>query len=497
MKRQLLRVSALLLLLTTAVSCGDAGTTEPAVSDEGVTTAASVETEEVYDIPEPDIPETDFGGGTFTFLINGRATPYYHEDYIFTEQANGEVVNDAVYERNLKLEEKFNVHFALIESDYQNISKDASTAIKAADAPFQMVVGSSLSASTIEGYYHSFLELPNVNLDAEYWNGYCVDGLSVGNKLFLMSSDLTMDGLMNGRFLYFNKRILNDYDIDLPYIYVENNNWTVDNFLSMVKQVSVDVNGDGKFDEKDQYGMLTENGSGNGNILHLSIGAGQIFTRQEADGNRVIAIDAEKEQALIEKLHDVLTDSKLALDYQTIGKLTGTDKDNSMWTYSRQLYAQGHFLFVQNGMGAMNEFRDMADDYGIAPNPKYDEAQERYYHRSDPFSPMMALPVTNNDLERTGALLEYGSWLSHYTVLPAYYEVTVKQKRVRDERDIEMADIIKNSIYYEFADFYSIGFTDTLWTAYDKEAYASNFAKKEKSINKAIEKIMTKLADME
>ena len=114
MKRQLLRVSALLLLLTTAVSCGGAGTTEPAVSDEDVTTAASVETEEVYDIPEPDIPETDFGGGTFTFLINGRATPYYHEDFIYTEQANGEVVNDAVYERNLKLEEKFNVHFLLL-----------------------------------------------------------------------------------------------------------------------------------------------------------------------------------------------------------------------------------------------------------------------------------------------------------------------------------------------------------------------------------------------
>ena len=496
MKKQLLQASALLLLLAAAVSCGSAAAEEPAKGTKAPVTDAPAETEEVYKIPEPDLPALDYGGKDFTFLING-ADDYYQEYYIYADQTNGEPINDAVYERNTQIEEKFNIHLAKIESRCSVIAADAAKAIRAADAQFQMVVGSQLANSTVEGYYRSFLDVPHVSLRSEYWSSGCVDGLSVGNQLYLMSSDLTVDGIKYGRFLYFNKRILNDYDIELPYVYVEENRWTVDNFLSMVKQVSVDVNGDGKYDENDQYGMLTELGQDNGNILHFSIGAGQIFTKQDEDGNRVIAINAEKEQSLIDKFYEVLQDKKSALDYQTIGKLTGTDADNSVWTYSRQLFAQGHFLFAQSGMDEMDEFRGMQDDYGIVPNPKYDEAQEGYYHRCDPFCPMLAIPVTNDDLETTGILLEYGSWLSHYTVLPAYYEVTVKQKRVRDERDIEMADIIKNSIYFEFADFYNIGFTETLWTAYDKQAYASTFAKKEKSINKAIEKIMTKLADME
>ena len=70
----------------------------PAASDETV----PVEEEEPAEIL-PDIPELDFNGEDFTFLTNG-ASDDCGSDWITydvtAEELNGEVINDAVYERN-------------------------------------------------------------------------------------------------------------------------------------------------------------------------------------------------------------------------------------------------------------------------------------------------------------------------------------------------------------------------------------------------------------
>ena len=108
MKTNLNRItSALLAVLTLAsvVSCGGGDTgakTTDAVSG-GETTAA------VTEAPEPEfidgLGEYDFGGEDYNMLIR----EWKIKD-LFVEESIGEVYNDAVYERNRKIEERFNIN---------------------------------------------------------------------------------------------------------------------------------------------------------------------------------------------------------------------------------------------------------------------------------------------------------------------------------------------------------------------------------------------------
>ena len=54
----------------------------------------------------------------------------------------------------------------------------------------------------------------------------------------------------------------------------------------------------------------------------------------------------------------------------------------------------------------------------------------------------MSVPKTNSDLERTGIILEALARESSDTVIPAYYDVTLKNKLLRDDDSVKMLDII-------------------------------------------------------
>jgi hypothetical protein len=83
----------------------------------------------------------------------------------------------------------------------------------------------------------------------------------------------------------------------------------------------------------------------------------------------------------------------------------------------------------------------MEIEMGFLPHPKYDETQKNYI--TDVFSPtLMAVPVTAEDLERTGIILEDLCFESHKKVIPAYYDKMRKTKIARDDESGEMLDIM-------------------------------------------------------
>ena len=97
-----------LLLLSVLIACGEDGSSKP-VGDTAAPVPGADAVEEVTteDEGEPDLPEKDFGGDTFNWLVCGETNAYV-EKHIIVEEMDGEVVNDAVYERNRAAEEKFN-----------------------------------------------------------------------------------------------------------------------------------------------------------------------------------------------------------------------------------------------------------------------------------------------------------------------------------------------------------------------------------------------------
>ena len=480
------------ILCSCAVSCGTTASPEP--SSEGRTEEPRSEagsdqepdsepSSPSYSIPEPELPELDFGGADFR-MVRFSYVPEYPD--LWTDGLNGEVVNDAVFNRNLKIEEKF--HVTMIQDAEASKGETAvATLILAGDDRFSMVEDSTsaIGDSLGLGPYLDLTTLPYCDFDQIYWSPSMRAGSEMHGKLFAMGTDLTWQALARADFIYFNKRIVGEFDLVSPYQLVEENSWTIDNYLQMIRSVSKDLDGDGVMTERDLWGAIYHIGRRYGTFMQLYVGCGLHFTKADADGGRVVDLDLEKAQELTDRVKEVMNrDSVCALDTDTL-----YNSDRFWGTDQLILFSGGHALFAHETMEQMKVFREMEDDFGIVPNPKWDSDQKDYCHRASNGG-VIAVPSNVRDPEMAGAVLEYGSWLSHYTVLPAYYEVTVKQKRTRDEEAIKMLDIIHDSIVYDFGDMYDpINMAFYVWNSYEAGSFPRVIGTMTKKIQKSIDRM--------
>ena len=114
MKRVIALLCALVMLFSVAVSCGkadadpDAGTTAADVTADPTTppadtTPAETEPPKAFDtVPDGE----NLGGYVFNILYTSRDEVYY--DFL-ADTINGDVQNDAIFQRNSMVEEKLNV----------------------------------------------------------------------------------------------------------------------------------------------------------------------------------------------------------------------------------------------------------------------------------------------------------------------------------------------------------------------------------------------------
>ncbi|MBQ4289695.1 MAG: hypothetical protein II719_00705 [Clostridia bacterium] len=511
MKKRTL-ILASLLLSAAVVSCGEATGEEPASSEPASTgpssseeisssaeesgTETEAETEEpgwksdvVYTVyREPNLPaDLTFEGETFRFSLKER-----NDEFMFTEGLNGEVINDTTYARNLQVEERFGIKLEGVLTDQEEGNLRA--IVDSGSTEFDMVYGYAdiLIGVIPSGYALDMCNIPYIDFSEEFWFPELVENFSCYDKVFMAPSDIATSILGNTIITYFNKRILGEYDLQSPYQMVYDNTWTLDNFLTMVRKVSKDLNGDGVMDHNDLYGIGVISGRVLGTFANLLMGCDVKVTVHNEDRSLSFDPDGEKIQLVIDKCAQVLKDRSLGFDEVTYGQIIHPEDP-----YYTPLFEQGHYLFELNYINCIQKtFREMEDDFGIAPLPKYDEYQENYHHRPSVLVHLFSVPSTAVNLDKVGAVFSYMSWLSSQTVLPAYYEVTLKQKRTRDEDSARMLDLIHNTIYYDWPDI----MTNIRWymvNAYEAGSYERVVATSLKKLNKALNQIQNKLRDLD
>lgn len=154
----------------------------------------------------------------------------------------------------------------------------------------------------------------------------------------------------------------------------------------------------------------------------------------------------------------------------------------------RDLFLNGHGLFYWSRFDDVLALRDMDTPFGILPTPKYNEDQAEYVSLvSRHTTALLGIPMSVQNIERTGILTEALSAESYYTVNPAYYETTLKGKATRDEDSLEMVDLIFSNRIYDLGDIYDIG----EWPNYVL-SYVITFA--DKGVVSEYEKYQTKIA---
>ncbi len=457
MNNMKLRLCAAILALASVgavlASCGssDAGETKTTTAD---TADTAVVTEEVTTDYMPVFPEKDYGGDDFKFLTsgdsddNGRDWQTYD---IFTESATGDVIIDAVYERNMWIEETFNVKI----SEYQGVTMtETKKAVQAGVTEYDAVMtaianGCSMGA---ENYILDLTQVPYIDLKQSWWDQGVLADTSINNRNYIATGDITIVDNEATWVLMFNKQMAQNLDLDL-YQMVYDNQWDMETFYKYAQMAVKDLNGDGKmYGPEDQFGFATSDQSSQG----LMYASGLKLSSKDGEDYPTIETNLEKLTEVVLAAGRIMSDTDTTIITTKNGIVDGDGLAAS--DKLRMVFEEGRALFYGEVMACVTRMRNSTTDFGLIPFPKYDLAQENYYHFVHKTAGKgVCIPTTQADPEMAGLIIEAMAAKSVGTVTEAYYDKALTYKYMRDEESAKMLDIILSSRVYDLAYIYDWG----------------------------------------
>ena len=484
--KKLTTILLLIAMLLPLASCGNGGTndteTKGNVSAESDTTGTDTTESETTRLDYPDdLPEKDFGGKTYTVLGEGMSV-YFHAD-----ELTGEVLNDALYNRDVRVGERFNAKIALSETaDAQATIDTAKASVQAGEDEYAAVVSFVIymGMAVTNNIFQPVSDLPYVNLTQPWWSASNLTDLTYRGKTFLVMGDFDMSGLSQTKCMFYNKDLAETFGLPDIYETVRSGKWTKDKINELCEGTYVDVNGDGKKDEGDQYGYAVDS---KGDFNGLLWAFGKRLFEQQSDGTYKDVYFDEKLVSMVEWCYDIKNNH----DYTWTDGNWNTGYNAFM--LEKTLIANGYISMTQWGM------RDLETDYAIIPCPKWDEAQQNYYTYVEGSHSIAGVLTTAQDKEFVGCMMEALNAESWKTVRPAYYDSCLKYKGARDEDSVEMLDILMDGRLFDFGYVYG-GWGAAFWLQYcindeNSTDIASYYEKKKKEWNTYMDKVFAAFDD--
>lgn len=433
-RKQTRLVSLLLCGLLLSVSCGSSdGETTEAVTDD----TTSTETTE----PASTLPDKDYGGIDVNMLVR---TEFKYE---FGAEESGDIVDDAVYARNVAIEDKFNIKLNIV--DVSGSWATQSTFLTAISGDVMSGAGEyDLFASAAnymlptvpEGYYMDLYEVPYVDLSQVWWSQGYVDNMTIDGSLYLASGSASINLLENMCVIFFNKDMITDYGLEDTYTLVSSGEWTIDKLIEQGQAVRADLNNDGKYNEDDRLGLFTCNNM----MIAQTISFGLPFTERDSDGYPVISYMSERMTTAFDKVKGYIAEGLL---YNYTTSTDTLDLNGSM----QQIFQNGNVLYMAQLLSSAQVMRSMETDFGIIPMPKLDDTQDRYYTCVLENMTVLGIPTSVKDPELSGLVLEMLAEEGYKSVVPTYFEKALGAKYVRDEQSNEMLDLILDTVWFDFA----------------------------------------------
>lgn len=441
--------------------------------------------------------DLSFADEDFTFLGVGTGFlyGYYSTTDLWTESETGEALNDAIFKRNLAVQELLDITIKVV--DFDDAQAEIRRSVTAGETLYDAVwaPGHTSLGLSASGCYLNFRTLPYIDLQKPWWDQNIQTDYSFYGKNFVMTGDISTREDACTYTLVFNKKMLADHSLPSPYMLVEEDSWTFDRFSEMVQAVSIDVNGDGMMTDGDIFGLYGETGA----INRLYSSLGGTFYRATEEGDYTITVTDERNIDIYDKIFALYSNDQCV---PNIEKWKYTGSDGNVYGYARSvLFAEDKFLFVLTGPLCYVEFRDMESPFGIVPIPKFDESSARYYAVVDHIAPLLSVPVSISSPEKTGVVLEAMACESKYTVTPEYNETLLRRKLARDAESAKMLDIIADSRTYsvmsmtDWGGIYSVA--GNAYASGKMSISVSDFEKKIKGAVSAMDKALEKLAELE
>lgn len=494
MKNRILALLIAMLAVLPLTGCGDGKTSETTADTTSHTqTETEVETEPSYD---PMLEAVDYSGTDFVILYNIGSEVEPNKDFV-GEELTGEIVNDAIYNRTISLEEKYKLSMTYtamsgdgtVGSAIQKAVMAGDSSYSAADINAQYCIQQASKGNLLE-----LSELPHIDLEKPYWNDLMLEGSSINHKNYFAFSDINIHAYGATPCMIFNKVVHENHDLPDLYEIVLSGNWTFDKACEMISAVTADLDGDGAITKDDTLGLISNN------FCVDCFISGTGYRMIDKDENDMPVMNMYTEQ-----FANIMDGIKKVLSVETgsflIDRTSTATEAREYWT--EQAITEDRALFWVGNIKCVERMRQSESDFGVVPMPKADETQENYaIHVQANVGTMLCFPLSIADTDMVSRVIEDMAYISYTTVMPAYMDVCIDGKTIRDEESLACLEIIRSSYYCDLGFMCQQMGVNVLgdmrdYVTLNRTDFMSKMASKIQSWEKSVEKIADAFVDGE
>ena len=437
-------------------------------------TASSLSSETAIYYEPDSLPDgLDFGGELFTVLTVGDDRFKYE---ILTDELNSEPVNDSVFNREKYVEDRLNLDISQVKIVYQEYNEEVAKQHASGDNEYQLFAASTVwfSQSVFDGYLQDLYDIDYIDFSKPWWSRLFNSEAEIGGHLFLTTGSLSISTMRFIYAVYYNKKLASDYSQSFPelgdiYGMVDSGRWTYDKLKSLTGSIYVDMNGNSEKDGEDLYGLAVVDGNG---IDAVWSSFDMSILGKDEDGWLTPDVNKDKIFKTVEMMQDLYhhTEGSYVLD--------SFEEAEKMFAGGMSVFSEGKLMSAET-----SELRNMQEEYGLIPYPKYDENQTEYYSGAHDQYVSFSIPQTNPAPDTAGAVLEAMGSYAYRDTVPKYLDVTLKGRYMSDAHSRRMVDLIVKGfrmdsgwIYSRLTGFFPQEFF-RLEVSTNSKSYASSYAK--------------------
>ncbi|MBE6609411.1 MAG: hypothetical protein E7634_01940 [Ruminococcaceae bacterium] len=375
--------------------------------------------------------EYDLENQTITFLMR-----YPEFKDVVGDSESTDILYSKIYERNLSVIERLNVDLQFAATSSADMVPELKKEISTMSTAWEAVFPTSAQAvgNKLFNYFHNLNDSNYIDISERWWQEDAIMELSMDNYNYrFLFGDINISDTHRAGCIFYNKPLYEQYvsptkDRDDLYQTVIDGNWTLEEFDRLVRKCHIERGGDGS---NDIYGLVKFNSA----IVHFMRESSGIRTyERNAQGMPEFNFKNDHSISFLNKLNRMI--------YENPGTNIHSDAGDANLDFEN-----GKLVFETSALYMVfnNSFREMKDDFGIIPYPKFDENQEEYITMVHNASYAVCIPVST-DIDRANeeisAVIEALASESYRNVSVSFYEMALKAAYNRDDQSAQMIDII-------------------------------------------------------
>jgi hypothetical protein len=378
--------------------------------------------------------------------VAGTAWLPWHEGDATEEE--GDLMSNAVFARNAYVEEQYGVE---ITQEYVNVNANEhflrlQQDNQTGDNGIQLVTTRALHAWDFasSGLLHDMAEVGEgiLHFDQPWWVQDAVESYSLGDSLFVCSTEMLLRDKGATAALYFNTKFAENYQLGDLYALVESGDWTVETMASAAEVVATSLDGNDLLDSgRDQWGILGADDMS----YYLFAAMDQKFGVINDEGYLEMTFGTEDGITTMQYIFE----NVMYADWYHNNYVDPFTEDNAGFEDDRGLFSASLIK------SAYTNLREMETPYGVLPMPKADSSQEDYrslvwvHHDS-----VLGIPSAVCDEEMCCIILEALSYEGYYTVTPVLLDTLIYGRLAKTQEARDSFERIFNTRVYDAGQYW-------------------------------------------